>query len=113
MEESSTVTDDLMDRVDRLGHEAHKVDPRAWPHLLAYAPPSPDLLRALRNLVDSCSATSHFGTKFGTKIPRAEIYLEALSVLERFENRASMARVPAEEAATATTDDPWDSWIPA
>jgi hypothetical protein len=59
-----SVTDDLMDLVDRLGSEVDQVDPLAWAHLIAYAPKpepigfiSPDTLdklqdpewRALRN----------------------------------------------------------------
>lgn len=33
-----SMTDQLMDCVDRLGHEAAEVDPRAWDHLLVYVP---------------------------------------------------------------------------
>lgn len=35
---SSTVSDDMMDVVDRLGSEHDEVDPRAWDHMLIYAP---------------------------------------------------------------------------
>lgn len=34
----NTVSDDMMDVVDRLGSEHADVDPRAWDHLLIYAP---------------------------------------------------------------------------
>ena len=33
-----SITDEMMDLVDRLGSELDKVDPRAWSHLLVYAP---------------------------------------------------------------------------
>ncbi len=33
-----SLTDDLMDCVDRLGSEHADVDPRVWDHLLVYAP---------------------------------------------------------------------------
>jgi len=33
-----SLTDELMDCVDRLGSEADSVDPRVWEHLLVYAP---------------------------------------------------------------------------
>lgn len=33
-----SLTDELMDCVDRLGSEYDEVDPRVWDHLLAYAP---------------------------------------------------------------------------
>ncbi len=36
MERAKSLTDALMDCVDRLGHES--VDPRVWDHLLVYAP---------------------------------------------------------------------------
>jgi hypothetical protein len=32
------ISDEMMDLVDRLGSEAAQVDPRAWKHLLVYAP---------------------------------------------------------------------------
>lgn len=35
---SSTVSDDMMDVVDRLGSEHDEADPRAWDHMLIYAP---------------------------------------------------------------------------
>ena len=35
---SSTVSEDMMDVVDRLGSEHDEVDPRAWDHMLIYAP---------------------------------------------------------------------------
>ncbi len=35
---SSTVSDDMMDVVDRLGFEYEDVDSRAWDHMLIYAP---------------------------------------------------------------------------
>jgi hypothetical protein len=33
-----SISDEMMDLVDRLGSEAADVDPRAWAHLLVYAP---------------------------------------------------------------------------
>jgi hypothetical protein len=33
-----SLTDEMMDCVDRLGSEADQVDPRVWDHLLIYAP---------------------------------------------------------------------------
>lgn len=33
-----SISDEMMDLVDRLGSEAADVDPRAWEHLLVYAP---------------------------------------------------------------------------
>lgn len=33
-----SISDEMMDLADRLGSEADKVDPRAWGHLLVYAP---------------------------------------------------------------------------
>jgi hypothetical protein len=33
-----SLSDELMDCVDRLGSEAREVDPRVWDHLLIYAP---------------------------------------------------------------------------
>jgi hypothetical protein len=36
---AQSVSDDLMDCVDRLGSERNEVDHRAWDHLLIYAPP--------------------------------------------------------------------------
>lgn len=35
---AQSITDYMMDLVDRLGHEAENVDPKAWQHLLVYAP---------------------------------------------------------------------------
>jgi hypothetical protein len=35
---AGSITDCIMNLVDRLGHEAGTVDPRAWQHLLVYAP---------------------------------------------------------------------------
>jgi hypothetical protein len=35
---AKSITDELMDCVDRLGSEADTVDPRVWNHLLVYAP---------------------------------------------------------------------------
>ena len=37
-EQARSLTDELMDCVDRLGSEADTVDPRVWQHLLVYAP---------------------------------------------------------------------------
>lgn len=37
-EQARSLTDELMDCVDRLGSEFDKVDPRVWDHLLVYAP---------------------------------------------------------------------------
>lgn len=37
-----SLTDELMDCVDRLGSEYDEVDPRVWDHLLAYAPKQQD-----------------------------------------------------------------------
>jgi hypothetical protein len=37
-EQARSLTDELMDCVDRLGSEADTVDPRVWDHLLVYAP---------------------------------------------------------------------------
>lgn len=36
--ESKSLTDELMDCVDRLGSESDDVDPRVWDHLLVYVP---------------------------------------------------------------------------
>jgi hypothetical protein len=36
--QARSLTDELMDCVDRLGSEADTVDPRVWQHLLVYAP---------------------------------------------------------------------------
>jgi hypothetical protein len=35
---AKSISDEMMDLVDRLGHGAPEVDPRAWQHLLVYAP---------------------------------------------------------------------------
>lgn len=40
-----TLTDELMNCVDRLGSEADSVDPRVWPHLQAYTPAAAPLTR--------------------------------------------------------------------
>jgi hypothetical protein len=37
-ERAQSISDAMMDLVDRLGSEASEVDPRAWKHLLVYAP---------------------------------------------------------------------------
>ncbi|WP_343618762.1 helix-turn-helix transcriptional regulator [Ralstonia sp.] len=37
------ISDEMMDLVDRLGSESDKVDPRAWEHLLIYAPKPPQM----------------------------------------------------------------------
>lgn len=39
---AQTISDVMMDLVDRLGSEADAVDPRAWTHLLVYAPGQED-----------------------------------------------------------------------
>jgi hypothetical protein len=39
------ISDAMMDLVDRLGSEASEVDPRAWKHLLVYAPERADAER--------------------------------------------------------------------
>ena len=36
--QARSLTDELMDCVDRLGSEADTIDPRVWQHLLVYAP---------------------------------------------------------------------------
>jgi hypothetical protein len=41
-ERAQTISDAMMDLVDRLGSEASEVDPRAWKHLLVYAPERAD-----------------------------------------------------------------------
>lgn len=38
LSQARSLTDELMDCVDRLGSEADTVDPRVWQHLLVYAP---------------------------------------------------------------------------
>jgi hypothetical protein len=38
LSQAPSLTDELMDCVDRLGSEADTVDPRVWQHLLVYAP---------------------------------------------------------------------------
>ena len=38
LRQAHSLTDELMDCVDRLGSEADTVDPRVWQHLLVYAP---------------------------------------------------------------------------
>ena len=38
LRQARSLTDELMDCVDRLGSEADTVDPRVWQHLLVYAP---------------------------------------------------------------------------
>ena len=38
---AKSVSDEMMDLVDRLGSEAEDVDPRAWEHLMVYAPQNP------------------------------------------------------------------------
>ena len=38
LSQAHSLTDELMDCVDRLGSEADTVDPRVWQHLLVYAP---------------------------------------------------------------------------
>ena len=38
LSQERSLTDELMDCVDRLGSEADTVDPRVWQHLLVYAP---------------------------------------------------------------------------
>jgi hypothetical protein len=40
--EAQPISDAMMDLVDRLGSEASEVDPRAWKHLLVYAPERAD-----------------------------------------------------------------------
>jgi len=52
------ISDAMMDLVDRLGGEAKDVDPRAWQHLLVYAPkPAVEALRATPTpLADAASA---------------------------------------------------------
>jgi hypothetical protein len=41
-ERAQTISDAMMDLVDRLGSEASEVDPRAWKSLLVYAPERAD-----------------------------------------------------------------------
>jgi hypothetical protein len=41
-ERAQPISDAMMDLVDRLGSEASEVDPRAWKHLLVYAPERAD-----------------------------------------------------------------------
>jgi len=43
---AKTLSDELMDCVDRLGSEASDVDPRVWDHLLVYAPADKIVARA-------------------------------------------------------------------
>lgn len=44
------LSDELMDCVDRLGHEADAVDVRVWDHLLVYAPQYKAALREIELL---------------------------------------------------------------
>jgi hypothetical protein len=47
---AKSLTDELMDCVDRLGHEADAVDLRVWHHLLVYAPQYKAALREIERL---------------------------------------------------------------
>ena len=46
MPEARSISDEMMDCVDRLGSEFDSVDPRVWGHLLVYAPDDKVLARA-------------------------------------------------------------------
>ena len=56
-EKARSISDDMMDVVDRLGGEWADVDPRAWAHLIVYAPKpaaqpvNQQMLEALRKIV--------------------------------------------------------------
>jgi len=56
MEKAQSISDAMMDLVDRLGSEASDVDPRCWDHLLVYAPKPPvrevpDIVRKLHDYI--------------------------------------------------------------
>ena len=52
LRQARSLTDELMDCVDRLGSEADTVDPRVWQHLLVYAPEPEQEPVAWANLFD-------------------------------------------------------------
>ncbi|HGM6719911.1 TPA: hypothetical protein ACKQC2_000731 [Stenotrophomonas maltophilia] len=62
---SSTVSDDMMDVVDRLGSEHDEVDPRAWDHMLIYAP--------TEKLAARLAARQPVGEPFGWLIARPDV----------------------------------------
>jgi hypothetical protein len=62
--QARSLTDELMDCVDRLGSEADTVDPRVWHHLLVYAPKkewvglTDDEIQDLSYLSEKCDASN-------------------------------------------------------
>jgi hypothetical protein len=53
LSQAPSLTDELMDCVDRLGSEADTVDPRVWQHLLVYAPkPEEEPVAWMHNFIE-------------------------------------------------------------
>jgi hypothetical protein len=53
LSQARSLTDELMDCVDRLGSEADTVDPRVWQHLLVYAPkPEEEPVAWMHNFIE-------------------------------------------------------------
>jgi hypothetical protein len=48
--QAESITDYMMNLVDRLGHEASEVDARAWEHLLVYAPKQAQQVAVLEDI---------------------------------------------------------------
>lgn len=66
-----SLTDELMDCVDRLGSEWREVDPRVWDHLRIYLPAQPPE-RAAQQEADSKSRVKRIATQMGWTPPAAQ-----------------------------------------
>ena len=65
MPEARSISDEMMDCVDRLGSEFDSVDPRVWGHLLVYAPDDKVLARARATLAQPAPSPQAPGRRKG------------------------------------------------
>jgi len=104
---AKSISDEMMDLVDRLGSEYDKVDPRAWDHLLVYVPrretkaPEGVSYEHLFELSKKCGLIGAYSTKEINDriVGYARVVLSDVAVQEAFvrTNRAAIAAGGAQE----------------
>ena len=104
---AKSISDEMMDLVDRLGSEYDKVDPRAWDHLLVYVPrretkaPEGVSYEHLFELSKKCGLIGAYSTKEINDriVGYARVVLNDVAVQEAFvrTNRAAIAAGGAQE----------------
>lgn len=67
--QAESITDAMMDIVDRLGSEYDQVDPRAWQHLLVYAPKTEPVQESTCAAPLACSGIDKCVFRYNTQFP--------------------------------------------